>query len=186
MNNLNNNFNNSPLFEALEYKDMEGMIKPTVHVDEFAAKMGDDDDIVVVSFFVRADAAAKDLVNWFEKGYEFVLDSEKSPGEISPGRWLVYVEMRRRTQAGANVAQLIDDLATLTEFEPKDWEMTYKGKTMPFTQEAFDSAVPLSPKEYRERTEKGLNEMRISAGLAPRQIYQPTKDLKQLQAAAGI
>ena len=36
------------LFEALEYKDMEGMLKPTVHIDEFASKMGDDDDIVVL------------------------------------------------------------------------------------------------------------------------------------------
>ena len=39
-----------PLCEALEYKDMQGMIKPTLHVDEFAAKMGDDDDIIVASF----------------------------------------------------------------------------------------------------------------------------------------
>ena len=62
------------LREALEYKDMEGMIKPTIHVDEFAAKMGDDDDIIVISFFVRGEQAARDLVNWFEKGYDWVKD----------------------------------------------------------------------------------------------------------------
>jgi hypothetical protein len=49
------------------------MMKPTIHVDEFAAKMGDDDDIIVLSFFVRDLSAAKDLVGWFEKGYDFVL-----------------------------------------------------------------------------------------------------------------
>ena len=46
---------------------MEGMLKPTVHVDEFASKMGDDDDVIVLSFFVRSEQAADDLVNWFEK-----------------------------------------------------------------------------------------------------------------------
>ena len=51
-----------PLFESLEYKDMEGLLKPTIHVDEFAAKMGDDDDIIVISFFVRDLQAAKDLI----------------------------------------------------------------------------------------------------------------------------
>ena len=30
---------------GLEYKCLEGMIKPTIHIDEFASKMGDDDDV---------------------------------------------------------------------------------------------------------------------------------------------
>ena len=63
---MNKMDNNSPLFESLEFKDMEGLLKPTIHVDEFSSKMGDDDDIVVVSFFVRDPQAAKDLMNWFE------------------------------------------------------------------------------------------------------------------------
>ena len=70
--------------ESLDYKEMEGLIKPTIHVDEFSSKMGDDDDIIVVSFFVRDPSAARDLMNWFEKGYDFVLDADKSPGEIKP------------------------------------------------------------------------------------------------------
>ena len=105
---------NNPLFESLEFKDMEGLMKPTIHVDEFSSKMGDDDDIVVVSFFVRDAQAAKDLMSWFEKGYDFVLDADCSPGEIKPNRYLVYVEMRRRSTAGANVETLLNDLNTLT------------------------------------------------------------------------
>ena len=70
---------------------MEGLLKPTIHVDEFSSKMGDDDEIIVASFFVRDKSAAKDLMNWFEKGYDFVIDSDMSPGEIKPNRYLVYV-----------------------------------------------------------------------------------------------
>jgi hypothetical protein len=50
--------------------------------------MGDDDDIIVASFFVRSQQAARDLMNWFEKGYDWVMDADVSPGEISPGRYL--------------------------------------------------------------------------------------------------
>ena len=64
------------LSESLSYKDLEGLMKPTIHVDEFSSKMGDDDDIIVVSFFVRDPQAAKDLMAWFEKGYDFVLDAD--------------------------------------------------------------------------------------------------------------
>jgi len=174
------------LSEALEYKDMVGMLKPTIHVDEFASKMGDDDDIIVVSFFVRSEQAAKDLMNWFEKGYDWVLDSDRSPGEIRPGRYLVYVELRRRSSAGKYIADAIDDLNTLTEFEPDEWSMHYDGKTVPFSQETFDRMVPLSPKEYRERKEQDLNEMRTAAGIEPVQIYERDRDIRAIQSAAGI
>lgn len=177
---------NQPLFESLEYKDLVGMMKPTVHVDEFASKMGDDDEIIVLSFFVRSKQAAKDLVNWFEKGYDFVLDSDTSPGEIKPGRYLVYVEMRRRSTSGKHTAELIDDLGTLTEFQPDEWIMCYDGKEHPFTQEIFDSLVPLSPKLYRKEKESDLNEMRTAAGIEPKQIFERERDIRQLQSAAGI
>lgn len=177
---------NLPLFEALEYKDMDGMMKPTIHVDEFASKMGDDDDIIVISFFVRSKQAADDLVNWFEKGYDWVLDADKSPGEIKPGRFLVYIEMRRRSTAGAKLQEAIDDLETLTEFEPKDWTMHYEGKEYPFNRETFDRLVPLSPKEYRKQKESDLNEMRAAAGIDAVQVFERERDIRQLQAAAGI
>lgn len=175
-----------PLFEALSYKDMVGMMKPTIHVDEFAAKMGDDDDIIVVSFFLRDEMAARDLVNWFEKGYEWVMDADRSPGEISPGRYLVYVELRRRSSAGARVAEMLEDLETLTEFAPDQWTMHYQDETVPFSRETFDRLVPLSPKDYRERKESDLNEMRQAAGMDVKSVYEKDKDLLRLQSAAGI
>lgn len=178
--------NNQPLFETLEYKDMEGMMKPTIHVDEFASKMGDDDDIIVASFFVRSKQAAEDLVNWFEKGYEWVLDADRSPGEIKPGRFLVYIELRRRSTAGSHLQQAIDDLETLTEFTPDDWLLHYNDKTVPFSKETFDRLVPLSPKVYRKQKDQEINEMRSAAGLVPVQIFDRDKDIKKLQVAAGI
>jgi hypothetical protein len=174
------------LSEGLEYKDLVGMMKPTVHIDEFASKMGEDDDIIVASFYVRSKQAAKDLENWFEKGYDWVLDAATSPGEIKPGRFLVYVEMRRRSSAGRNLSIAIEDLSTLTEFEPTDWTLVYGQQDMPFSQEEFDRVVPLSPKDYRKQTEEDLNEMRAAAGIEPVQIHTRERDIRQLQAAAGI
>ena len=176
----------SRLLEGLQYKDMEGMLKPTIHVDEFAAKMGDDADIIVVSFFVRDKSAAKDLMNWFEKGYDFVLDADKSPGEIKPGRYLVYIEIRRRSTAANHVNRLLSDLETLTEFETDDWTIHYRGKKAPWSEEAFAEMIPMTPDAYREATDKDLNNIREAAGLAPKQIYDRKADMKALQAAAGI
>ncbi len=179
--------NSKSLLEALEYKDMLGMMKPTIHVDEFASKMGDDDDIIVISFFVRSKQAARDLMNWFEKGYDWVLDSDVSPGEIKPGRFLVYIEMRRRSAAGEKINDALNDLNALTEYENSGkWTVHYEGQEHPFSIETFNRLVPLSPKEYRKKKDKDLNEMRVAAGVEPVQIHEREQDIRQLQSAAGI
>jgi hypothetical protein len=187
---MHNKHSNNPLLlsESLSFKDMEGLMKPTIHVDEFSSKMGDDDDIIVVSFFVRNDQAAKDLMSWFEKGYDFVLDADRSPGEIKPGRFLVYVEIRRRSTAGASVEQLLNDLNTLTEFQgAEDWTMHYRDKVIPFSRDAFDATVPLSPRAYRERYERDLNEVRVAAGMPVVTTYdRRDRELQKIQSAAGI
>lgn len=176
----------SELVEALTFKDMEGMLKPTVHVDEFASKMGDDQDIIVLSFLIRNQSAARDLVNWFEKGYDWVLDADQSPGEISPGQYLVYVEMRRRSTAGRKVAEMLGDLETLTEFDSTAWTMTHRGRDLPFSEENFDKLVPRSPREYKVQQEQSLNEMRIAAGIEPHHTINKTPEIQTLQSAAGI
>ncbi len=187
---MHNKHSNSQLqlSESLNFKDLEGLVKPTIHVDEFGSKMGDDDDIIVVSFFIRDPQAARDLMSWFEKGYDFVLDADRSPGEIKPGRYLVYVEIRRRSTAGANVEQLLNDLNTLTEWEDSTaWTMHYRDKEIPFSRDAFDATVPLSPRAYRERYEKELNEVRIAAGLPVITNYdRRDRALQSIQSAAGI
>lgn len=185
---MHNNNSNNPrrLSEGLEFRDMEGMMKPTIHVDEFSSKMGDDEDIIVVSFFVRGEQVARDLVSWFEKGYDFVLDADRSPGELKPNRYLVYVEIRRRSAAPRLVGELLDDLSTLTEFEPSDWTIHSNDRSRPWSEEAFAEMVPLTPDAYRKERETDLNEWREAAGLPVKQIYRTRPDLRDLQDAAGI
>lgn len=174
------------LMEGLQYRDLDGMMKPTIHVDEFAAKMGDDDDIIVISFFVRDQQAAKDLVSWFERGYDFVLDADRSPGEIKPNRYLVYVEIRRRSAAPQHIQRLLEDLGTLTEFDVDDWQMHYKDKNHAWSEDTFAALVPLTPDAYRRENDQDLNEMRVAAGLDTRRIYSDTAETRALKAAAGI
>ena len=183
---MTNSNQQQPLFESLDYKDLEGLMKPTIHVDEFSSKMGDDADIIVISFFVRDKQAAKDLVGWFEKGYDFVLDADRSPGEIKPNRYLVYVEIRRRSSAANNINELLEDLHTLTEFDAKDWQWHYQGKKYDWNPEEFAQIVPMTPNDYKRDMDQGLNEMRTAAGLPVKKIYEPDSELRSLQAAAGV
>jgi len=175
------------LSENLNYKDLVGMMKPTIHIDEFASKMGEDDEILVASFFVRDRTAGEDIANWFEKGYDFILDADMSPGEIKPSRYLVYIEMKRRSNVGEKLNEILEDFSTLTEYgKSSDWTMHYRGESYPWSVETFNRVVPRTPKDYRREIESDLNEMRHASGIPVKQIYPRERDIKSLQSAAGL
>lgn len=174
---------------GLEYRDMEGMLKPTVYVDEFKSKVGDDDAYVVLSFYVHNHTVAKDLVTWFEGGYEFIIDADNSPGEIEPNRYLVFVEIKRRTQLIAQMQEMLEDFETLTEHKPEDWTITFEGNDYANDAEVLEKVLILSPQSYRETHEMELNEMRKAANLPLKRIYKTDKrdvDMNLIRQRAGL
>ena len=68
------------LFENLDHHDMVGQIIPNVSIDEYKAQAGSDDEIVTIAFTVKGDQASQDLCDWFERGYDWILDAAVSEG----------------------------------------------------------------------------------------------------------
>lgn len=179
----------SRLDEGLQFKEMVGLIKPTIYVDEFKSKVGSDDAYIVLSFYVHNMVVAQDLVAWFESGYPFVVDADRSPGEIEPNRYLVFVEVKRRTQVIEWMREMCEDLETLTEFNLSDWTITYNDEDFTFDDEdRLREELILSPKHYREVHEEELNEMRMAANIPTKKIYDNDKDpdMNLIRQRAGL
>lgn len=180
---------NRILNEGLDYMDMEHQIDPVVSVDEYAAKMGKDSDIVTLAFTVNSEAAGNDLVDWFERGYDWILDASISEGELSPGKYLVFVEMKRRTKVPERIIELLEDLETLTGMDLKEWVVNIDEQDYPAEAEVIKDLITISPHEYREENEEEteLNEMRKRAGLETVSIYgEPDSELKAFISMAGL
>lgn len=175
--------------EGLDYMDMEHQIEPTVSVDEYAAKMGKDSDIVTLAFIVKSEAAGNDLVDWFERGYDWILDSSLSEGELSPGKYLVFVEMKRRTKVPERIVELLEDLETLTGMTLPEWSVTIDEEDYDADAEVLKDLITISPHEYREENENEaeLNEMRHRAGLDTVKLHgEPDSELKAFISMAGL
>jgi hypothetical protein len=175
--------------EGLDYLDMVDQIEPTVSVDEYAAKMGKDSDIVTLAFIVKSEAAGNDLVDWFERGYDWVLDASLSEGELSPGKYLVFVEMKRRTKVPERIVELIEDLETLTDLKVTDWTVNIDEEEYDADEDLLKQKITISPHEYREENEDEaeLNEMRHRAGLNTVNLHgEPDSELKAFISMAGL
>ena len=156
------------LFENLRGLDLEKMVKNEIHVDEYKSKMGNDDDIVVLSFKVRGKDPANDLVGFLEKGYNFVLDADTSSGEMEDGDYLVFVELKRSSKVVPEILVILEELENLTGIPCLDNRIVYgrDDTSYPVTKENLRKLIPLSPHDYRKKF--------------------PKNDIKGLKAAAGI
>ena len=92
---------------GLQTGDLRDLVYDIFEIDSFKSKMGDDKNIVVMSFSARTKESANDLMNFIEKGYPFVLDADVSSGEQSDGSYKVFVEMERDKDAPMHILSLI-------------------------------------------------------------------------------
>lgn len=141
---------NEFLSEGLRPDDLKLMVKPIFEVDTFKSKMGEDRDVCVVSFRVSDRSPAKDMMEFIEKGYGFVLDADVSSGENNKGHYTVFVELERSPQLAEQIQDLTYGLEKLTGI--KDWKFKYykNSKDYEVTTENLKEIIPHSSTMYEE------------------------------------
>ena len=183
---------NNKLNESLEEGDLKRLVTPQIQIDRYNSKMGDDDDIVVVSFKVTGKNAANDLMNFLEMGYEYILDADVSSGEVEDGDYLVFMELSRRSTIPERVIEVVKELEGLTDIKPNEWVFTYYKNTeekFPLTKENLDLHIPSSPKEYNERYEvfeSFMDHIKKSAGIKTHPLRPRNKSMDGLRMLAGV
>lgn len=136
---------------GLKANDLVDLVKPVFEIDSYQSKMGNDADIMVLSFTVLEKAAADDLVKFVESGYSFVLDADATSGEQSDGYYRVYIEMEREEEAPQQVAELLDGISKLTgrnfkyryykSFDLHEVDVESMSKTIPLTKDDYEKVV---------------------------------------------
>ena len=140
--------NNQQLNEGLRPLDLQEMIHPTFEVDSFKSKMGEDQDVCVVSFKVKDRSPAKDLMEFIEKGYSFVLDADVSSGEDNSGEYSVFVEISRTPKLSEQIKELTYGVQRLTGIDNFKFKY-YKDKQVHEVSGDTLNRIPNTPKEYK-------------------------------------
>ena len=133
---------------GLRQGDLKDMIYRIFEIDSFASKMGEDKDIVTLSFSVKEKESANDLMNFIEKGYEFVLDADVTPGEQSDGTYKVFVELERSRQIYIQIDEIIDGIKKLSNLEKLKFRYYKNFRSMPYDLDILKAQVPSDPADY--------------------------------------
>ena len=166
--------------------DMEDQVLPLLGIDQYKSSVGGDDDIITLNFVVKDKAVGDDLAEWFERGYDWVVDAEPSPGEVTSGKFFVFVEISRRSKSPEQIMEMIEDLETLTGLKPSEWKFKIGEETEPASANFIKKNIQLSPHDYRMAHEEPLNEWRQIAGIQTTSTYNDDEDMKAMKRRAGI
>ena len=143
--------------EGLQAGDLEGVVSNRFSIDQFKSKMGDDKNIMVLSFVVDSLAPAKDLERFAETGYKDVLDADSTPGTLADGKHRVFVEFARQEGVVKRILNFLEDLKKLTKID--EFQYTYhKGQNPTIVSDAtLSEMIPTTPEAYEQK----VNEMKV-------------------------
>ena len=140
---------------GLRNGDLESLVDNVFEIDSFASKMGEDKNIITISFSVANKEPADDLSKFLEGGYTFILDPDVTAGEQHDGTYKVFVEIERNNDANENIMEIIDGIGKLTDI--KDWRFIKSFDGHDLSLDSPKEHVPIDPDNYGIKVQETAN-----------------------------
>jgi hypothetical protein len=180
--------------EVIERHSLTRLIKPELQVDKFKSKMGDDADVIVISVNIAGKEPALDVVDFLEKGYEWILDADTSAGELDDGTYLVFAELGRDKDAPDNIIKIVTALQNLADIPVTDWQFTYHRNVSrhDVSRDNLIREIPLSREAYNDKHNKqesgddSMDKLRVAAGVKVNTKAVVNEYTDSLRIAAGL
>jgi hypothetical protein len=136
------------LNEGLRSGDLEDYVSEIFSVDRYRSKMGEDSDILVLGFRVKERYPAIDLMEFIEKGYDFILDADMSAGEENDGQYQVFVELERTPKLKSQLQELLGGISQLCKIA--EWRFRYQSapSSVEFNEETVSKHIPMTSEDY--------------------------------------
>lgn len=133
---------------GLQNGDLHDLLSPVFEIDNFKSKMGDDEDIVVVSFSLTEQNAANDLVEFIEKAYDFVLDADSTVSELDSGTYKVFVEIQRDRSVNDHIMSMLYGVGELAKVESFKFRYHKNFKSYDANINNLQEVVPIDARTY--------------------------------------
>jgi hypothetical protein len=140
--------NNSKINESLLEDDLKWLVDDGVLIDMHKTKLGKNKDYIVLAIAVNDRTPANDLASFIENSVYDFEDVEVSPATDTKGRYLIYVEVDRNSDAANTISGILKDTSKLSGIT--NWKFKTMGINdyIPFDEETFANYVITDPAEY--------------------------------------
>ena len=136
--------------------DLKFLVDKIIEIDSYKSKMGNDADIVTMAFSVNGESPAKDLENFLEKGYPFVLDADVTSGEQSDGMYKVFVELERSKDVPSQIMEIADGISKLADLNDMRFRYYKNFQSLPIDEQSLASSIPADSDAYEVKINETL------------------------------
>jgi hypothetical protein len=140
--------NNNKINESLMEDDLKWLVDDGVLVDMHKTKLGKNKDYIVVAIAVNDRTPANDLASFIENSVYDFEDVEVSPATDTKGRYLIYVEVDRNSDAFNTIQGILNDTSKLSGIESWKFKTMGINDYVPFDEETFANYVITDPVAY--------------------------------------
>lgn len=144
------------LNEGLQAGDLRMLVDDIFEIDSYASKMGEDKDIVVLAFTVKSQEPADDFVNFVENGYDFVLDADASPGELSDGKYKVFIEIERNRRIAQQITELLNGVGLLADIDNFKFRYYKSFHSVDADESNLDEMIPKTKEDYETSIQENV------------------------------
>lgn len=136
------------LHEGLLPNDLKMLVKNIIDIDSYKSKMDDDKNMSVIAFTVKTEEAAKDLLKFLERGYDFVMDADFSADQIGDDYYKVFVEIKRTKKLSDQILEMLDGVKKITDISNFRFRYYKNFRSHDVTIENLNKFVPLTKADY--------------------------------------
>jgi len=133
---------------GLQKHDLKFLVDSIIEIDSYKSKMGTDETIITLALSVNGHEPAKDLENFVEKGYPFVLDADVSSGEQSDGTYKVFIEIERSKDATTQILEIADGVKKLSGLDDLRFRYYKNFKSKELSEVNLEATVPVDSASY--------------------------------------
>lgn len=134
--------------ENISHNDLSNLVNTTFSVDQFKSKLGDDENIIVISFVVMDIEPAQELSQFLETGHD-TFDIDVSTGPNKDGHYSVYVEINRDSNAWNSINNIVKDVQRADNSFTDVKFTSYETKVpQAWSEELFNASVITSSYDY--------------------------------------
>jgi len=133
---------------GLRQLDLKDTMHKTFEIDSYQSKIGNDEDIITLCFSFDQKEAAKDLMGFLERGYDYILDSDMTEGEQSDGTYKVFVELERDHRSHEKILEIIEDVKKLTGLDKLRFRYYKNFRSFECDKDSIEREVPSDPNKY--------------------------------------
>jgi len=127
--------------------------------------------VCVISFKVNDRSPAKDLMEFIEKGYAFVLDADVSSGEDNRGEYSVFVEIARTARLSEQIKELTYGVKKLTGLDDLKFKYHKESQVHEATEENLKKKIPDNSTAYQFFTKTLMDDLTLDGDVIT--IHKP-------------